>query len=181
MRVVFPTAPLRPYTYLGGELSNVWFDRIALSPSVEEHHETINKMADELIMSIENEVATGVPLNRIVVGGFSMGGAMAMHIGYRYLPGLAGVFALSSFLNDKSSVYEHLKNSDKGMQFPPLYMCHGSRDTLVPPSWGKDTHDRLCELGVGAQFHVVRNAFHELTGGELRQLFDWISTRVPPP
>nr|CAD7452456.1 unnamed protein product [Timema tahoe] len=163
--------------------SNVWFDRIDISPRVPEHLETVDSMARELVTLIQQEVSSGVPLSRIIVGGFSMGGAMALHLGYRFLPQLAGVFALSSFLNEKSAIYEVLSRRTieaKQPNLPPLFMCHGDRDTLVPIKWGRETCDKLSKLGLDTQFHKVTNALHELKKTELKQLYDWVKTRLPP-
>nr|CAD7576672.1 unnamed protein product [Timema californicum] len=183
IRVVFPTAPFRPYTPLGGERSNVWFDRVDISPQVPEHIESVDNMARELVNLIQQEVSSGVPLNRIIVGGFSMGGAMALHLGYRFLPQVAGVFALSSFLNEKSAIYEVLSRrtiEEKQHNLPPLFMCHGDRDMLVPIKWGHETCDKLSKLGLDTHFHKVTNALHELKRTELKQLYDWVKTRLPP-
>ena len=63
-------------------------------------------MCDNVLQSIEEEVAKGTPYNRIVIGGFSMGGALALHLAYRFKKPFAGCFTISSFLNHDSLVYE---------------------------------------------------------------------------
>ncbi|KRT84507.1 hydrolase, partial [Oryctes borbonicus] len=131
LKFLFPTAPLRPYTPLNGEMSHVWFDRYDITPTVPEHEETLASIDDEIKNLIAGELANGTPLNKIVVGGFSMGGALALHTAYRSVPGLAGVFALSSFLNDDSIVYKALQDPSEGPD-TPFIMFHGDHDTLVP-------------------------------------------------
>ncbi|KAK6291121.1 hypothetical protein J4Q44_G00384730 [Coregonus suidteri] len=106
IRVVYPTAPARPYTPMRGALSNVWFDRYKISRDCLEHLESIDAMANSLGAVIQEEVRAGVPKHRMIIGGFSMGGAMALHLACRYHPDVAGVFALSSFLNKDSVVYQ---------------------------------------------------------------------------
>lgn len=77
---------------------------------------------------IQREVNSGIPPNRIVVGGFSMGGCLAMHTGYHLNQNLAGVFALSAFLNNNSIVYESLDSAKKSSsELPKLKMFHGGR------------------------------------------------------
>ncbi|KAJ8969839.1 hypothetical protein NQ317_018940 [Molorchus minor] len=161
----FPTAPLRPYTPLGGELSNVWFDRLSITPDVPEHKETLDSIGTEIKSFINKIVESGVPLNRIVVGGFSMGGALALHTGYRFNPGLAGVFTLSSFLNNNSAIYTNFEIKRN----TPLYV-----DTLVPISWGEKTFKDITKLGIKAEFIPIRNTMHELKKKELEGLFEWI-------
>ncbi|MXQ82016.1 hypothetical protein E5288_WYG004791 [Bos mutus] len=106
IKVIYPTAPPRPYTPLRGGISNVWFDRLKISNDCPEHLESIDVMCQVLTDLIDDEVKTGIKKNRILVGGFSMGGCMAMHLAYRNHQDVAGVFALSSFLNKASAVYQ---------------------------------------------------------------------------
>lgn len=183
LQILFPTAPQRPYTPLNGELSHVWFDRISISPDVPEHTDTLESTANDVTNFIRQEVVNpGVPESRIIVGGFSMGGALAMHIGFRMMPNVAGVFALSSFLSHTSSVYQSLGSiRQEVITVPPLFMCHGNRDTLVPHEWGEHTFKRLRQLGVDGEFHTISNALHEMKEKELRQLYEWINQRLPPP
>ncbi|KAL1494001.1 hypothetical protein ABEB36_009676 [Hypothenemus hampei] len=173
----FPTAPLRPYTPLNGEvrLSNVWFDRYSITPDVPEHTETLTETGEDIKQLINDIVNTGVPLNRIVIGGFSMGGALALHSAFRFSPGLAGVFTLSSFLNKNSAIFSELK-----AESTPLYMCHGERDTMVPISWGKKTFEELTKLNVKGEFIPLGYTLHELKKNELQGLFKWFDKILPP-
>lgn len=121
---------------------------------------------------------SGIPLNRIVVGGFSMGGSLSLYTAFKYIPGLAGVFALSSFLNKESMVYDSLQNN-KELASVPIFMCHGDMDTLVHYSWGKETFDKLESLGVKGEFHEIKNCMHEIKEREIKMLFNWISNILP--
>lgn len=156
----------------------MWFDRLSISPDAPEHKPTLESIGNEIKKLIDKEVDSGIPLSRIVVGGFSMGGALALHTAYRFKPGLAGVFTLSSFLNDGSLVYQALKTDKSGID-TPLIMFHGNRDTMVPMSWGEKTYENLKELGAKGDFFPVRNAMHELKKKEIEDLFDWISKVLP--
>merc|ERR1712080_209466 len=117
----------------------------------------------------------GIPSRNIVVGGFSMGGSPALHVGFRNRPQIGGIFALSSFLNTDSEVYRTLEESEIK---PPVFMCHGNKDPLVDYEWGKDTHDKLVELGVSTEFHEYEDMFHELKLKELETLAQWIGDIV---
>jgi acetyl esterase/lipase len=64
---------------------------------------------------------------------------------------------------------------------PPLFMCHGDRDTLIPHEWGQYTFNRLKQLGVHGEFHTLHNSLHEMKEKELQQLYSWINRRLPPP
>ncbi|GLV45629.1 uncharacterized protein CBL_02648 [Carabus blaptoides fortunei] len=183
IQIVYPTAPLQPYTPLNGAKSHVWFDRLDISPDVPEHKESLDNVCTEMIDFIKNEVASGIPLNRIIVGGFSMGGCLAMHLGYRYMPGVAGVFALSSFLNNNSLVYDDLKSlpDDDERKHTPLFMCHGQLDDLVPIEWGQNTLRNLTKHGITrTEFNPLKNALHELRKEEIHKLNKWIFDVLPP-
>lgn len=125
VKFVYPTAPVQPYTPLGNELSNVWFDRKQITIQAKECRRslaTIYETVNEMIARETREV----PENRVIVGGFSMGGCLAMHTGFHLNPNLAGVFACSAFLNEGSIVYDSLEQR-KGAQLPKLKMFHGGR------------------------------------------------------
>uniref|UniRef100_A0AC11B7M1 Lysophospholipase like 1 n=1 Tax=Ovis aries TaxID=9940 RepID=A0AC11B7M1_SHEEP len=154
IKVIYPTAPPRPYTPLKGGISNVWFDRLKISNDCPEHLESIDVMCQVLTDLIDDEVKTGIKKNRILVGGFSMGGCMAMHLAYRNHQDVAGVFALSSFLNKTSAVYQALQKSD-------------------------ETNSMLKSLGVSTKFHSFPGVYHELSKEELEKLKSWILTKLP--
>lgn len=88
------------------QMQNVWFDRMAISNRVPEHVKSVDSMCQNVSELIEKEVAEGIPYNRIILGGFSMGGCLALHLAYRYKTTVAGCFAMSSFLNKESVIYE---------------------------------------------------------------------------
>lgn len=102
---------------------------------------------------------------------------MAMHVAYRNHPDVAGVFALSSFLNKASAVYQALQTRDG--ELPELFQCHGTADELVLHSWGEETNSALRSLGVSTKFHSFPGLYHELSTGELEKLKAWILTKLP--
>ncbi|XP_078000913.1 lysophospholipase-like protein 1 [Glandiceps talaboti] len=177
IKIIYPTAPTRPYTPMMGQMSTVWFDRLRIANNVPENQETIDTMAQTLGELIDIEVSEGIQKQRIILGGFSMGGTMAMHLGYRFHPDVAGVFSLSSFLNINSVVYKALREHQGSS--PPLFQCQGTSDPLVLPEWAELTHTQLKQLGVTSQFHVYKNMFHEMCTDEIVKLKEWILTHLP--
>ncbi len=117
--------------------------------------------------------------DRPSIGGFSMGGSLALHTGYHVNTDLAGVFALSAFLNKDSIVYESLKSKPHG-KLPELLMFHGDRDRVVRPEWGSETFNKLQEIGVTGEFVMIKNTLHELKTKELVQIKDWLAKTLPP-
>lgn len=124
--MVYPTAPVQPYTPMDGMLSNVWFDRKEITIDAKEDRLSLAKIYESVNELIRNEVDKGISPSRIIVGGFSMGGALALHTGYHLNQKLGGVFAMSSFLNNNSIVYDSIKNSTE-RTLPKLLMFHGDR------------------------------------------------------
>ncbi|XP_046399003.1 lysophospholipase-like protein 1 [Ischnura elegans] len=178
LRILFPTAPVMNYTPLGGAAANVWFDRHRLSPTVPECLESIEASMEMLKQLIEKEIELGIPLHRIIIGGYSMGGAMAMHLTYRMFPRVGGCFAMSSFLNDSSIVYKSLETNTED-PLPPLSMMHGDSDELVPMEWGAETLKQLQRFGVKGTMTIARNVPHELCKEHFINLTRWINNIVP--
>ncbi|KAJ8673441.1 hypothetical protein QAD02_004703 [Eretmocerus hayati] len=178
IKIVYPTAPIQPYTPNGGMPSNVWFDRNAISIHVPEVKHSVDIMCNKASELIEKEIASGIPINRIVVGGFSMGGCLSLHLAYRFQQSIAGCIAMSAFLNDESHVYETLE-SDQGKSLPELLQFHGNLDGIVPLDWGRKTFDFLQKGGVKGTFIPLDSTEHEITPKELNQFKDWLLKKLP--
>ncbi|CAL1687294.1 unnamed protein product [Lasius platythorax] len=178
IKLIYPSAPSQPYTPNGGMMQNVWFDRMAISNQVPEHVKSIDSMCQNISELIDREVANGIPFNRIILGGFSMGGCLALHLTYRYKTSIAGCFVMSSFLNKGSIIYEHLKARPEHNKIP-LVQYHGTIDTLVPIEWGEETAKNLKELGVNVKFTPLQNIDHELSRAEIQSWKDWLLNILP--
>lgn len=176
IQVLFPTAPEQPYTAAMGLSRPVWFDRERIALNAAEKIDSVNVMMKQLSQLVNAEVSKGIPEKRIVLGGFSMGGTMAMHLAYRRYNKVAGVFSLSSFLNENSEVYKAMKSNDYN---PPLFMSHGINDSLVKYNWGQNTYAQIRKVGVKTEFYSYPGMGHELNGENLKLLKSWISERVP--
>nr|CAH7712478.1 unnamed protein product [Callosobruchus chinensis] len=167
----FPTAECIPYTPLEGELSRVWFDQWNTTPDVpemDENMEEITLQLESLIDMIQNSLPrVSSPWYKTII---------ALHTVYRCLPHTAGVFALSSYLNYDSKVYE----DGCTLEGAPLYMCHGNKDEVVPIDWGKKTFDSLKDMGVAGEFITMDNIGHELGKTEIQGLFSWIESILKP-
>ncbi|XP_076750097.1 lysophospholipase-like protein 1 [Xylocopa sonorina] len=178
IKIIYPTAPLQPYTPNNGMPSHVWFDRKAISIEAAEDTESINLICNTITELIDNEISLGIPNSRIVVAGFSMGGALSLYLSYRYKLSLAGCCATSSFLNKNSLVYENLKNNP-GSKTPPLLQIHGTADTVVPMQWATETFSNLKELGVNTQFVPITKIEHMLSRPGLESFKKWLLNILP--
>lgn len=127
VKFIYPTAPVQPYTPLNNELSNVWFDRRAITIQAQENRRSLASIYETVNEMIDRETKfSNIPESRVIVGGFSMGGCLAMHTGYHLNTNLAGVFACSAFLNEGTIVYDSL-DQKKSSELPKLKMFHGGR------------------------------------------------------
>lgn len=182
VKFIYPTAPVQRYTPLNNEYSNVWFDRKQVTIDALENRKSLASIYETVNELIDRETtSSGIPPNRVIVGGFSMGGCLAMHTGFHLNQNLAGVFALSAFLNNGSIVYESLDAAKKSpTSLPKLRMFHGGRDTLVPLSWGEKTFEELTKRGIVGEFTPLKNTLHELKKSELLELEKWINEMLPP-
>lgn len=178
IRILYPTAPQRPYTPSYGQLQHVWFNRHSISLTAEEDLTTIEPVAEEINDLINQEVQQGVAMKRILLGGFSMGSSLAMQMGYRFCPDIGGVFVLSSFLNKNSKVYEVLDSSPH-RSYPPLFMCHGEKDDIVPYAWGQHTFKELQQRGIIGEFQSFPDMYHCISKEELNLLHQWILQQLP--
>lgn len=107
-----------------------------------------------------------------------MGGGMALHLGYRSHPKLCGIFALSSFLNENSPVYDIINARNQNEVMPELFMAHGDRDELVKFDWGEKTFEKLQSCGVKGEFKRFKY-LHELGTEEMVYLRQWIDEKLP--
>ncbi|XP_051922561.1 lysophospholipase-like protein 1 [Hippocampus zosterae] len=180
IRVIYPTAPARPYTPMHGVLSTVWFDRYKISYDSPEHLQSIDAMCSTLGSIIQDEVLAGIPKHRIIIGGFSMGGAMALHLACRYHPDVAGVYALSGFLNKDSVAFQAVEECFRaGHSLPELFQCHGTSDELVLHQWGEDTSVLLQKAGMKTTFHSLPGLHHQISLQEMELLKAWILQKLP--
>uniref|UniRef100_A0A1A9UX49 palmitoyl-protein hydrolase n=1 Tax=Glossina austeni TaxID=7395 RepID=A0A1A9UX49_GLOAU len=178
IKMLYPTAPLQPYTPIEGDLSTVWFDR-PIAIDMPENRKVMEKASDILRKLINNEIKDGIPVNRIIVGGFSMGGALALHAGFHLNRHLAGIIAYACFINNDSVIYETLHKAS-GSKFPELLMFHGSDDRVIPLAWSEHCFKNLCKLGVKGQFKTIPEVEHELEKHALEDMEQWISKKLLP-
>ena len=151
VRFVFPQAPIRPITVNNGMRMRAWYDIAALN-LVEKEDELGIKESSQLIHTlIERESDLGIPSHKIVLAGFSQGGAMALYSGLRYPTPLAGIVALSCYLPLPEVFHQerHLANERIS-----IFMAHGLFDPVVPLMLGQRTKTQLEKLGHPIEWHT---------------------------
>jgi phospholipase/carboxylesterase len=173
LRFVFPHAPVRPVTINGGMRMRAWYDIRALDLSQRADEAGVREsiVTVEALAARENE--RGVPSQRILLAGFSQGGAIALAAGIRREAPFAGIVALSTYLplgeaNFREAVPAALRT--------PVFMAHGLHDPVVPPSAGELSRDALRRLGMTVDWRTYPMP-HSVHPQEIADLGDWLQAR----
>lgn len=145
IRFILPHAPVRPITLNGGQAMRGWYDIIGIGPEYPEDKEGIRSSRTLLQSLIHKEKSRGISADRVLLAGFSQGGAAVLHTGLRYDRPLAGILALSSYLPLRDSLGSEL--SPEQLQ-TPLMVMHGSDDAVVPPEYGRLSCDAMRQQGL---------------------------------
>lgn len=137
-------------------------------------------MKEQLSEIVKIEIDSGIPPERIIFGGFSMGGTMSLHMTFANKTkwNFPGCFVMSSFLSHNSSVYDAIKSNELAKHVK-VFMYHGKNDKLVLFDWAKSTRDILSNLGNDVQFHEDKRIFHELAKCEIKMLKNWVLEILP--
>lgn len=150
VRFVFPHAPVRSITVNNGMSMRAWYDIFELELARREDQEGIQSSTQLITSLIEREVTLGIPTQRIVLAGFSQGGAMALHAGLRYPKPLGGIIALSSYL---LLVEDFAKKRHPANQLTPIFIAHGLFDPIVPLMLGEMCRQQLQGLDYLVDWH----------------------------
>jgi phospholipase/carboxylesterase len=171
VRFVFPNAPIRPITVNGGMNMRGWYDIRSMRISEQEDEEGIRESASFLSALIEQQVGAGIPAHRIILAGFSQGGAIALFQGVRQQQRLAGIIALSSYLPLHNTFDQEASAEIKNV---PVFIGHGTDDDIVPVELGVFTRDLLSDKGVSVDF-AIYPMMHSVSAEEIADLGRWIN------
>jgi phospholipase/carboxylesterase len=170
---------MRRYSLLGPHgMQRVWFDRKQLGPKGAEDVDGADEMRAQVRLIIDQEVAEGIPLNRIVVGGFSMGAAQSLHMlsDAELSQNLAGVFAMSTFLAEDSVLPSRLAAQiENGGRVPPLLYWHGTADAMIKLEWAEASVPRLQGAKVDVSWRTWPGLGHDMRSDELAALHQWLT------
>lgn len=150
VRYVFPHAPRRPITINGGYVMRAWYDISSFERPRREDADGIRASAEQVYALVEREVMHGIPAERILLAGFSQGGAVALHAGLRYPRRLAGIIALSTYLPLAEHLDEEAGAENRGT---PIFMAHGSDDGVIALPYALASKQKLDELGYSVEWH----------------------------
>jgi phospholipase/carboxylesterase len=174
-RFVFPHAPQRAVTINGGMRMRAWYDILGFDRLAREDEAGFGDSDAAVGALIAREVARGIPAARIVLGGFSQGGAVSLYSGLRYRERLAGIMALSCYLPlmDRLAAERDPVNSAT-----PVFMAHGLTDGVLPIKMGRDSREHLQTLGTPVEWHQYPMA-HSVCPDELADIRHFLFRVLP--
>lgn len=174
LRFVFPHAPVRPVTINNGMSMRAWYDIKGMQIAEKQDQAGIRDSIAQLDALIAREGTRGIAPERVIVAGFSQGGAIALAGGVRHATRLAGIVALSTYLPmaETTAAERSAANADV-----PIFMAHGSVDPVVPEMLGTRSRDALTSLGYAIEWHSYPMA-HQVCAPEIADLRAWIGARV---
>ena len=168
LRFVFPHAPVRPVTLNGGMAMRAWYDIYSLERDGPADAAGIRASAELLEQWITREQERGIRADRIVVAGFSQGGAIALHTGLRAKQELAGILALSTYLPMPNAFASEAVVTDL-----PVFMAHGTLDPVLPMALGRESADFLLAGGYNVEWHDYPMA-HSVCLEEIGDIRTWL-------
>ena len=176
VRFVFPHAPMRPVTINAGMVMRAWYDVGGQGGTRREDEQGVRASQRAIEALIEREKKRGLTAGKIVLAGFSQGGAMALQTGLRHPERLAGLLVLSSFLPLPDALAAEASPANRDV---PIFMAHGTHDPLIPVSRARDSRDHLLALGYRVQWREYPMA-HAVCAEEIADLFEWLRRVLSP-
>ena len=174
LRFVFPHAPVRPVTINNGMRMRAWYDIKGMQIADKQDEPGIRASIAQLDELIAREAARGIPSQRVLLAGFSQGGAIVLAGGVRHAQRLAGIVALSTYLPLSEKTAAERSEANHGLQ---VFMGHGSIDNIVPEVLGTTTRNTLETLGYAVEWHSYPMA-HQVSAQEISDLRKWIRARL---
>jgi phospholipase/carboxylesterase len=170
LRFVFPHAPVRRVSINNGYPMRAWYDIAAADLNSRADLQGVRASQAQVEALLEREKARGVPASRIVLAGFSQGGAIALYAGLRHRERLAGIVALSTYLIAADALAADAAPANRDV---PIFMAHGTSDPVVRFQWGEGSRKALEALAYPVEWHSYPMP-HSVVMEEIRDLERWL-------
>jgi len=176
VRFVFPHAPVAPVTINAGHRMPSWYDIRSLDHSVSDREDVadVKASAAEIRALLDRERSRGIAPDKVVLAGFSQGGAMALYTSLRARSRLAGAIVMSGYVVAESSLDAEVTEAGRAV---PMWFGHGRNDDMVPMAGGHSAFERVLRLGVTAEWHDYPMA-HEVNAAEVADLRRFLQSRL---
>lgn len=150
IKFIFPNAPVQAVTINGGMKMRSWYDILEMSMEHKVDCEGINQSSVSVAQLIQKEMTAGIASENILLAGFSQGGVIALHTGFRFPHKLAGILALSTYL---PTIDQVKSEATKENQSIPVFMAHGTMDPVVAIQNAKLAFNQLKEMQYPIRWH----------------------------
>jgi phospholipase/carboxylesterase len=169
VRYIFPHAPEIPVTINGGFVMRAWYD---ISDAAIRREDEAGVRASQALIEalLAREKSRGVPAKRIVLAGFSQGGAIALQTGLRHGESLAGIMALSTYVPIADVLAAEASAANRAV---PIFMAHGSSDPMIPVARARPARALLEKLGYAVEWHEYPMP-HSVCPEEIADLGAWL-------
>jgi phospholipase/carboxylesterase len=169
VRYIFPHAPMMPVSINSGYVMRAWYD-ISDADLRSEDEDGVRASQQSVEVLLAREKSRGIGASRIVLAGFSQGGAIALQTGLRHSERLAGVMALSTYvpLADKLASEANPANREV-----PIFMAHGTDDPMIAFARAQASRDLLLRQGCAVEWHEYRMQ-HSVCPQEIADIGDWL-------
>jgi phospholipase/carboxylesterase len=174
VRFVFPHAPMRPVTVNNGFVMRAWYDIKSFTPAGRADVAGTTESARRVAGYIDRERQLGVAPARIVMAGFSQGGAVALYAGLRYPERLAGILAMSCYLPFPETLAAERSAANADV---PILLCHGRSDPVVPIAMGLEAREELEARGYAPEWHDYPMQ-HAVCMDEIADVARWLRQRL---
>ena len=170
VRFIFPQAPVSPVTINGGMRTRSWYDILSLEFGSDEDDAGIRASSEAIAVLLQQQIDSGIPAERIILAGFSQGGAVTLHAGLRHRPRLGGLIALSTYVPLAGSLTEEFDPVNAKL---PVFYGHGRYDPLIPLSLAEHSRDLLSAAGADVEWHSYP-VEHGMDMDELADIHAWL-------
>ena len=173
IRFLFPHAPVRAVTINNGTRMRAWYDIVDFDLANRADETGVLESVAQVDALIARESARGIPASRVILAGFSQGGAVTLAAGLRRREPLAGLVGLSTYLPAANGAQAALVD---GANRQPVFMAHGTQDPVVPLLAGQQSATLLRQFGFDVQWSTYPMP-HSVCAEEVAALGDWFDTR----
>jgi len=170
VRYIFPHAPMMPVSINGGYVMRAWYD-ISDAAIRREDEDGVRASQQSVEALLAREKSRGVAANRIVLAGFSQGGAIALQTGLRHAERLAGIMALSTYVPLADQLANEANPANRGV---PIFMAHGTADPMIPFARAQASRDLLLQLGYAVEWNEYRMQ-HAVCPQEIAAIGTWLA------
>ena len=171
VRYVFPHAPERSITINAGLRMRAWFDILDLKHRADSvDMDQFLESGDMLRDLINHELKSGMPSDRILLAGFSQGGAIVLHTGLQFQKHLAGILAMSMHLPTIHNLATELISANRKI---PIMMAHGQMDPVIPVGRAIETRQELTRMGYAVRWHEYPMQ-HTVCADEIQEIRSWL-------